>query len=159
MRLPNVTLVRRAVGAVTTALLTVAACSGNSASGGREPGDNSSLTSREHLLALAVARHEAQADEASITSATAMATHGRLSEPETRRACGAGRLLSIELIGTFPHIVTTGHPVLAGEMTAADDFTVHAVLLTVDARNGSVCLKGVATGKVDPEPGSMELRL
>jgi hypothetical protein len=121
-------------------------------------GVEAGLTDREQALALAVARHEAQADEATVRAATVLVTTGRLSEPETRRVCGVGRLLSLKLIGTFPHIVTIGHPVVPGDTTTPDDFTVHAVLLTVDARDGSVCLKGVETGEVAPEPGSIELR-
>jgi hypothetical protein len=62
----------------------------------------------------------------------------------------------VKLIGTFPHIVTTGHPLAAGK---DEDFTVTALDITADAESGKVCLKSVQTGEVAPEPGAADIPL
>ena len=46
--------------------------------------------------------------------------------------------MKVKLIGSFPHTVTTGHPVKAGE--SMPDFTVRAMIITADARSGHACL-------------------
>ncbi len=159
-RLRSMTSLSKPVCVLVCVLVSLAGCRTAAESGAvTRRGETSVLTAQELALAVSVAQAEAQADEASIDSATARATTGRLSEQETRRACGRDRLLSIKLIGGFQNIPTTGHLVGPGESIAPDDFTVHAVLLTVRPDDGSVCLKGVQTGKVEPEPGSTELNL
>jgi hypothetical protein len=61
----------------------------------------------------------------------------RLSEP--------GRELQVMLIGKFPHTSTLGHPVAPGSPTP--DFTVRAMIITVDAESGLACLIGVQTAE------------
>ncbi|WP_344156522.1 hypothetical protein [Nocardioides koreensis] len=80
-----------------------------------------------------------------------------MTHPNLGVACESDRLLHIRLIGTFPHIVTTGHPPDPHSTSAPEDLTVHAVLLTADAESGRACLVGVQTGEVAPEPGAVVL--
>lgn len=115
------------------------------------------LTAQEYAAAVALARREVTREDASLTSATATVGIGTAPDSNTGHDCVSGRLLHVTLIGTFPHIVTTGHPV---ESSAADeDFTVHAVLLTADAKDGRACLIAVKTGHVDPDSGAEVLDL
>lgn len=116
------------------------------------------LTAQEYAAAVALARREVIHEDASLTSATATVGIGTVPDPNTGYHCVSGRLLHVTLIGTFPHIVTTGHPVESGA-AADEDFTVHAVVLTADAKDGRVCLISVKTGHVDPEPGAEVLDL
>ena len=104
--------------------------------------------------ALAFARsiaRQAEADQvdARITSVSVLVHPGRVARSESNvgRACSSGRLVDVKLIGDFPHIDTTGYPVKPGQHP---DFTVHAVIITADARTGKVCLRGVQTGTITP---------
>lgn len=116
------------------------------------------LTDPEYAVAVALARREVAREDASLTSATATVGIGTVPDPNTGHDCVSTRLLHVTLIGTFPHISTTGHPVESG--AAADqDFTVHAVVLTADAKGGGACLISVKTGHVDPDPGAEVLDL
>lgn len=110
-----------------------------------------------HVLLQQELREERQ-QEADLESATVSATAGRVSQSNTGHACDSGRLLHIKLIGEFPRIGTTGHPLVPGAASAVEDFTVHAVLLTADPKTEHVCLIGVQTGAVEPEPGAALIR-
>lgn len=118
----------------------------------RELGRAGAITDREIALAEAAVRQELEKkhhqdtilDSASVTAGT-----GRVAQSNTGHECRSGRLLRIRMIGTFPHIVTTGNPGMSG-----DDLVVHAVVLTADAESGRVCLIGVKTGQVDPARGA-----
>lgn len=78
------------------------------------------LTDQEYAAAVALARREVTREDASLTSATATVGVGTVPDPNTGHDCVSGRLLHVTLIGTFPHIVTTGHPVESG--AADEDF-------------------------------------
>jgi len=58
------------------------------------------------------------------------------------------------LIGHFPHIVTTGHPLAPGQH---EDFTVTALLLTADAVTGVICHQSVQTGEAEPSSGATDI--
>ncbi len=129
------------------------ACGGQSASSGRT---DDSPEGHEATLAQAIAKEQATAEEADISSATFVVRNGTVAESNVGHPCTSGRLIEVKLIGSFPHIVTTGHPVEAGRN---DDFKVTALAITADASSGKVCLKSVQTGKVEPEPGAADIPL
>lgn len=104
-----------------------------------------SISASELAKAVALACEEVHSKEATISSATVTASSGKVLDANTGHRCTSGRLLNIKLIGSFPHTVTTGHPVRPGEQPP--DFTVRAVLITADARTGLACLIGVQTGE------------
>ena len=115
------------------------------------------LTEREYAAAVALARREVHSQDANLTSATATVGTGTVADSNTGHDCASGRLLHIKLIGAFPHIATSGHPV---DSTAKpEDFTVQAMLLTADAQTGRACLISVQTGHVAPDPGAEVLHL
>jgi hypothetical protein len=118
------------------------------------------ITDGEYAAALAIAQREAHQGDATVTNATVRVGSGTVTQSNTGYACESGRLLHIKLIGTFPDIVTTGFPIGRGSRTpSADDFTVHAVLLTADTGSGRVCLQAVQTGDVSPRPGATTLAI
>ena len=123
--------------------------------GSTAPHSHSPLTDREYSLALDLARQEIGREDATITSATVTLGYGKVTDSNIGYACMSGRLLNILLIGDFPHTLTTGNPKLAGE--TSHDFTVHAAVLTADAKSGRACLIGVRTGDVAPVPGALLL--
>lgn len=126
-------------------------------SGGNSTADEA-LTNGELAKAAAVARQKVASEDATITSATVTVRRGTVTDSNTGTSCTSGRLLNIKLIGSFPHIGTTGHPVSPGE--PSPDFTVGAVLITADARSGKACLIGVQTrehGEPQPEPNATVL--
>ena len=104
-----------------------------------------------------MARQEINRERATVTSATATVGSGTVADGNLSGVCNSGRLLSIKLIGTFPHIVTTGLAVSSA--SPPQDFTVHAVLLTADAGSGRACLQSVQTGHPEPESGAVVLDL
>jgi hypothetical protein len=108
---------------------------------------------------VAAARREVAAESATVSSATVTARSGTLPESNTEFSCRSGRILNVKLIGAFPHIVTTGHPVDRNGTGTPEDFTVHAVLLAVDAASGRACRIGVRTGDVHPAPRATVLHI
>ena len=101
--------------------------------------------------AVAVARDEISDAGASVYSATAISQSGRVLASNTGKPCTSGRLLKVKLIGSFPHTVTTGHLVRAGE--PIPDFTVRAMIITADAWSGEPCLITVQTAEAgEPKP-------
>ena len=148
--------------AVAALLAILSTGCGSSTATRRAMGSNSPkhdvLTEQEYAAAVALARREVTSQDASLTSATATVGNGGVANPNTGHDCVSGRLLHIKLIGTFPHIVTTGHPV-ENSTAMSEDFTVHAVLLTADAKSGRACLIAVQTGHVRPDPGAEVLDL
>jgi hypothetical protein len=137
--------------AAVVAILVWAVLSGR---GNTTQHNHSPLTDHEYAVALDLARQEIGRDDATVTSATVTLGHGTVTDSNIGYACTSGRLLHILLIGDYPHIVTTGNPVMAG---STEDFTVHAVVLTADAESGRACLLGVRTSAVAPEPGAISL--
>ena len=117
----------------------------------------SALTVREYVLARALVRGEIRREGAVVTSATVTVSSGEVIDSNIGEPCISGRLLNIKLIGDFPHTITDGHAVKPGD--PIPDFTVHADVLTADAKTGRPCLVGVQTGKVAPEPGAESLPL
>ena len=120
-------------------------------------GDAGSLTDRELALAQEGVRQETSdeaLDDAILESASVTVGPGRVRMSNTGHPCNPGRLLRIRLIGTFPHILTTGNP-----GATADEMTVRAVLLTADAVSGQTCLIGVMTGHPTPRPGARVLSI
>lgn len=143
------------VVATVAAVLLVGAC------GSPDPPKTASRSDEDRDIATAtrVSRELIEAEEADVSSATFTTSTGSVenSKSNTGNECLSGRLLKIKLIGTFPHIVTTGDPVVPGE--PPPDVTVTAVLLTADATTGAICHRGVQTGRVEPEPGAMPLAI
>ena len=127
-----------------------------SASTATPSGSKGALSDSETALAVSTAKAFIRREDASVTSATATAADGNITEPNTAGQCLSGRLLHIRLIGTFPKIVTTGHPIDPG---STEDFTVRAVDITADAATGSVCVLAVKTGDVAPAPDATPLHL
>jgi len=118
---------------------------------------DASITDREIALAAALVQQElrkGREEDNTLDSASVSVSPGRVAQPNTGEACDSGRLLRVRLIGTFPHIVTTGDP-----GASADETVVRAVLLTADAKSGRVCLVGVRTGHVEPAPGATVLNI
>jgi hypothetical protein len=115
------------------------------------------LSSQEYDAAIELARQEIRHEKATVTSATATVGDGTVAQPNLSGHCDSGRLLKVTLIGTFPNIVTTGHPVPSA--SRPQDFAVHAVVLTADAGSAQACLLGVETGNPAPEPGAVVLDL
>jgi hypothetical protein len=122
-------------------------------------GARRTLTDADVATAVAAARREVAGEDATVTGATVTTRSGTLPESNTGFACRSGRILNVKLIGTFPHTVTTGHPVDTTGTGTLEDFTVHAVLLAVDASSGRVCRIGVQTGDVHPAPRATVLHL
>ena len=142
-------------------LIVLSGCAGSAAPSGSTrstSGTHGELTDQEYAWAVALARQEIREDDASVSSATATVGRGSVTDSNLGYSCESGRLLHIKLIGTFPHIVTTGHP-QDPESTPAEDVTVRAVVLTADAESGRACRTGVQTGDVVPEPESISLDL
>jgi hypothetical protein len=142
------------VGTVGLVLaLALGACTSEATRGG---GTDDSLSDDELAFARAIVQDEASVKGTDISSATAIVRSGTVTDSNVGQPCTSGRLLAVKLIGKFPHIVTTGHPVRRGEHV---DFTVTAVVITADAETGQVCLKGVQTGDVEPEHGAQVIPL
>ena len=122
-----------------------------------------SLTDAEFKVAVAVARAEVAKEAATITSATTTVGAGTVTETNDGPPCTSGTLLHIKLIGTFPHIVTTGRPTddassasapSGGVPTDGSGYSVTAVLITADPASGEACLLSVQIGPVAPDPGA-----
>ena len=90
------------------------------------------LTRGQYDAAVNLARHEVEAQDAKVTSATAVLKHnaGKNAPSNTGHRCTGDEVLKIRLIGTFPHTVTTGTP--GGGSTTVTEMDI----------------------KADPEPGS-----
>ena len=131
----------------------LSACGSQPADGGPA---NGSHEDRDLTLARAIAKDAVTAEEADVSSATFVVRSGTVTESNVGHSCTSGRLIEVKLIGDFPHIVTTGHPVRVGQ---DGDFTVTALDITADAADGKVCLKGVQTGVVEPASGAVEIPL
>ena len=108
-------------------------------------------------MATTAAEHEVDEEQATLTSATVVLNSGTVTRSNTGHPCTSGHLLQVKLIGDFPHIVTTGDVVPGA--SPQPDFTGRAVLLTLDAGSGEVCLIGVQVGTPTPEPGATVLHL
>lgn len=138
---------------------------------------NSALTNQEYAFARDLVRREIRHVGAVVTSGTVTMGYGRYGSLWRSRdvvtgatvtvgngtvtnsnigyPCMSGRLLNIKLIGDFPHIATSPIPPQPG--ATPPDATVHAVVLTADAKTGRACLVGVQTGEVAPVPGAISL--
>ena len=112
------------------------------------------LTEKELNFARALVQRELTKEGAIATSVTVAAGPGTVLESNLGYACTSGRVLRVRLIGTFPHIVTTGPGPWADP---AGDYQVRAIDITADARSGRACQLGVRTGKVAPEIGGVRL--
>ncbi len=140
------------VAALATAL---SACT----SDGDDPGpvDTGGLTRAEYDAAVNLARHEVEAQDATVTSATAVVKHnaGPNAPSNTGHPCTGDRVLKVRLIGDFPHIVTGDGPP-GGDPNGG---TVTHVDIKAEL-DGTACLIGVGT---DPqptaEPGATALQL
>ena len=118
---------------------------------------NSALTAQEYTFARNIVRSEIRRLEDVVTSATVTVSEGKVLDPNTGYFCNSGRLLNIKLFGDFVHIAFSHPAVLPG--APQPDFSVHAELLTADAKTGRVCLIGIQIGKLAPEPGAESLPL
>jgi hypothetical protein len=113
------------------------------------------LTEEQYAAAVNLARHEVEAQDAKLTSATAVVRHnaGRDAPSNTGHRCLGEEVLRIRLIGTFPHVVTTGTPGgHGGPVTELD--------IKADPEAGVACLIGVGTSShPTPEKDATELQL
>jgi len=121
----------------------LASCSSDQTPHTTPEAHGTSLGPDEVTKAEAVARDVIADQGASVSSASVLARSGKVKDSNTGQPCTSGRELQIKLIGKFPHIVTTGHPVPPGSPTP--DFTVRAMIITADAESGRACLIGVQT--------------
>ncbi len=117
----------------------------------------SALTVQEYAFARALVWSEIRRLKDVVTSATVTVSNGKVTDPNTGYLCTSGRLLNIRLFGDFVHIAFS-HPFVQPGAPQSD-FTVHAELLTADAKTGRPCLIGVQIGKVAPELGAEWLPL
>jgi hypothetical protein len=145
----------RALIVVATLGLAVTACRGSDGAG---PPDTGRLTTNQYEIAVNVARHEVENQDAELTSATAILKHnaGRNAPSNTGLTCTSDQVLKIRLIGDFPHTVTSGGPPggdpNGGKVTELD--------VKADAVTGDACLIGVGTSKhPQPEKGATLLQL
>jgi hypothetical protein len=145
----------RALIVVTALGLALTACRGSEDGG---PVGTGKLTEKQYELAVNVARHEVENQDAEVTSATAVLKHNaaKNAPSNTGLTCTSDQVLRIRLIGTFPHTVTSGGPPggdpNGGEVTEMD--------IKADAVTGDACLIGVGTGKrPKPEQGATVLQL
>lgn len=116
------------------------------------------MSADELAKAAAPARRVIASQKSTVYSATVTVSVGKMLDSNTGHPCTSGRLLHIKLIGSFPHTVTTGHPVTPRK--PPPDFTVRAAIITADARTGLACLIGVQTrenGEPKPEPNATVL--
>jgi hypothetical protein len=119
--------------------------------------DETSVSQGEVATAEAVARRVIAEQGASVSSASVIARTASTGGSNTGHPCTSGRELQIQLIGDFPHTVTTGHPVPPG--SPAPDVTVRAMNITADAESGLECLIGVQTGEIEPLSGATRLSI
>lgn len=122
--------------------------------------DETSLSQDEVAKAEAVAGRVIAEQGASVSSASVIARSGSTGGSNTGHSCTSGRELHIQLVGDFPHTVTSGHPVPPG--SPAPDFTVRAMNITADAESGLACLIGVQTGEngeIKPSTGATRLSI
>jgi hypothetical protein len=143
---------------VVVALPVFAGC-GSSSETATEPANSSRLSDDELAMALTAAREEAKSEDAQITTATATAEVGTVSQPNTGYQCSSGRVLRIMLIGSFPHVVVAGLPTDPRNAAQPADSEVHAMLLTADAATERVCEIGAQTGSVNPDRDATVLDL
>lgn len=115
------------------------------------------MTAQEYTFARNIVRSETSRLREVVTSATVTVSEGKVIDSNTGYPCTSGRLLNIKLIGDFIHIVISHPAVLPG--APQPDYTIHAEMLTADAKTGRPCLIGVQVGKVVPEPGAVSLPL
>jgi hypothetical protein len=150
--------VRTAALALVTCLVAgsgLSACSADDPEPAR-PGQGSPATlSRDEVTTATTAAEEViRREEARVTSATVTASYGRVVEQSnTGHRCTSGQLLRVRLVGSFPHLTTSGGPP-GGDGT---DGIVRTVLLTVDGGSGRTCVIGVSTRALAPLPGGVAL--
>jgi hypothetical protein len=136
----------RALIVVAALGMALAACSIDSDE--RADPDTGELTQQQYDVAVNVARHEVENQDAEVTSATVVLKHnaGPNARSNTGNRCTGDQVLKIRLIGTFPHTVTTGTPGGGGA-------TVTEMDIKADPDSGDACLIGVGTSP-HPEPGT-----
>ena len=145
----------RAVIVVGTLAMASLACTPS----GEDPApvDTGSLTREQYDAAVNLARHEVEVNDAEVTSATALVRHtaGRNAPSNTGHPCTGDLVLKVRLIGTFPHVTTSGGP--PGGDPNGGRVTEMDIKADVD---GTACLIGVGTAKdAAPEPGATVLQL
>jgi hypothetical protein len=103
------------------------------------------LTRQQYETAVNVARHEIENQDAEVTSATALLKKnaGKNAPSNTGQKCTSEQVLKIRLIGTFPHVITSGGPP-GGDPNGG---RVSEMDITADAVSGDACLIGVGTSK------------
>lgn len=117
----------------------------------------SALTVQEYAFARDLVRREIRRLKDVVTSASVTLSSGKVMDSNTGYSCTSGRLLNIKLMGDFVHLVIS-HPAIQPG-APQPDFSVHAELLTADAKTGRTCLIGVDVGKVAPDPGAASIAL
>jgi hypothetical protein len=117
--------------------------------------DTGGLTRQQYAAAVQVARHEIENQDAKVTSATAVLKHNakKRAPSNTGMKCTGDQVLRIKLIGTFPHIVTTGTPGHGGGRVTEVD-------IKADPQSENACLIGVGTAEnPQPDRGATVLQL
>lgn len=116
------------------------------------------VSSEEIATAEALVRQKASEYGAELTSATLRVSLGVVENPNTAsRNCDSGKLLHIQLAGTFSRVVTTGLAPEPGGSSSGS--TVHGVSITADAASGEACEVSVQTDEVTPDPAGYPLEL
>jgi hypothetical protein len=100
-----------------------------------------SLTSAEYSEAVLSAQIEINEQRAGITAANATIMHDPV---EGNLASCPTPSLRVQLIGSFPHILTDAAPTSPNGDT--EDVSPTSLLITIDPQSGEVCQVGVSTG-------------
>jgi hypothetical protein len=115
-----------------------------------DPANHGPLTAEQYAAAVRIVQREVASEKASLTSATAILTRGRVRNANVGPACTSGHLIRIRLLGRFPRITVSPPPGGRGG-------PVRLVGITADAATGRACLLGVGTGKNHPYRGAADL--
>ncbi len=108
-----------------------------------DPANHGPLTSEQYAAAVRIVQREVTKEKATLTSATAIVTRGKVRDANVGPACTSGHLIRIRLLGRFPRITVSPPPGGKGG-------PVRLVGITADATTGRACLVGVGTGRSHP---------
>ena len=134
------------------------ACSSDTHAARQAAHHHPGLSDRQFSAAVQIARHQVRAADASVTVATATLRNGTVTDSNTGHRCVSGKLLHIEILGDFPHIVAAGRPAQPGRHASNPlPGAVHAELIDADALTRKPCLLSVRTGEVRRDPRATTL--
>jgi hypothetical protein len=111
------------------------------------PADYGPLTADQYAAAVRIAQREVTSSDAHLSSATAIVERGRVRTPNLSSACTSGRVIRIQLVGRFPHLI------LGGPGQTGPDVE----RFVADAVSGQACDVAVGAGHVKPYRHSADL--